>query len=46
MISLGTSDEALSMNDTIINYTEASDCPIPHIQQVKKYFFLFMQTEH
>ncbi|KAI9276503.1 Guanylyl cyclase [Sporodiniella umbellata] len=33
MISLGSGDEALSMDNTIIKYTENSDCPIPHIQQ-------------
>lgn len=32
MISLG--DEEITINDTIINYAQVNDCPIPHIQQV------------
>ncbi|KAG1150746.1 hypothetical protein G6F37_001274 [Rhizopus arrhizus] len=31
MISLG--DEEITINDTIINYAQVNDCPIPHIQQ-------------
>lgn len=35
MISLGTDDNMSSNgNDTIINYSEFSDHPIPHILQV------------
>lgn len=34
MISLGTDDNT-NTNDTIINYSEFSDHPIPHILQVR-----------
>ncbi|CEP13011.1 hypothetical protein [Parasitella parasitica] len=36
MLSLGTDDNVNSANDTIINYSEFSDHPIPHIVQQTK----------
>jgi hypothetical protein len=37
MISLGTDDSLqATINDTIINFSEFSDHPIPHINQVNE----------
>jgi hypothetical protein len=46
MISLG--DEEITISDTIINYAQVNDCPIPHIQQVNniKYNFMHKLKEH
>lgn len=38
MISLG--DEAISINEALSNYDQVSDCPIPHIQQVREMYKL------
>jgi len=40
MLSLGTDDNVNATNDTIINYSEFSDHPIPHILQVEYFWDL------